>query len=73
MKMNINKILISLTFLGLLAACQKPEQDVVEKKALKVISSDVIIGVEGGTGTIVVEADEGWEIPATRFRSTISM
>ena len=58
MKMNINKILISLTFLGLLAACQKPEQDVVEKKALKVISSDVIIGVEGGTGTIVVEADE---------------
>ncbi len=58
MKLNINKILISLTFLGLLAACQKPEQDVVEKKALKVISSDVIIGVEGGTGTIVVEADE---------------
>lgn len=58
MKLNINKILISLTFLGLLAACQKPEQEVVEKKALKVISSDVIIGVEGGTGTIVVEADE---------------
>ena len=58
MKLNINKILISLTFLGLLAACQKPEQEVVEKKALKVVSSDVIIGVEGGTGTIVVEADE---------------
>ena len=58
MKMNINKILLSLTFLGLLAACQKPEQDVVEKKALKVLSSDVIIGVEGGTGSIVVEADE---------------
>ena len=58
MKMNINKILLSLTFLGLLAACQKPEQEVVEKKALKVLSSDVIIGVEGGTGSIVVEADE---------------
>ena len=58
MKMNINRILIALASLGLLAACQKPEQDVVEKKALKVISSDVIIGVEGGTGTIVVEANE---------------
>ena len=58
MKKNSNKILTALALLGLLAACVKPEQEVVEKKALKVVTSDVIFGVEGGTGSILVDADD---------------
>lgn len=58
MKKHSYKILLALSLLGLLAACAKPEQEVVEKKALSVLTTDVIFGVEGGTGSIVVEADE---------------
>ena len=58
MKNSYMKILTALALLGLLAACAKPEQEVVEKKALKVVTSDVIFGVEGGTGSILVDADD---------------
>ena len=67
MNRYINKIFLALSLLSLLFACGKPEQEVVEKKSLSVVSSDVIFGVEGGTGSIVVEADES--VTATSERS----
>ena len=67
MNRYINKIVLALSLLSLLAACGKPEQEVVEKKALSVVSSDVIFGVEGGTGSILVEADES--VTATSERA----
>ena len=67
MKKIVKPVFLVLSLLGLLAACNKPEQETTEKKALKVLSSDVIIGVEGGEGSILVEADDA--VTATSERS----
>ena len=58
MRITIHKLLAALALAGLLASCQKKEQDVAVKKALKVVKSEVIFGVEGGEGSILVEAEE---------------
>lgn len=58
MRITIHKLLAALALAGLLASCQKKEQDVAVKKALKVVRSEVIFGVEGGEGSILVEAEE---------------
>lgn len=67
MKKILNPILLALSLLGLLVACNKPEQEVVQKKALKVLSSNVIFSVDGGEGSIQVEADEA--VTATSERA----
>ena len=67
MKKIVKPVFLVLSLLGLLAACNKPEQETTEKKALKVLSSEVIIGVEGGEGSILVEADDA--VTATSERS----
>ena len=65
MKKYIYHILAAFSAVLLLGACHQ-EEEVVEKTSLKVVSSDVIIGVEGGTGTIVVEADQAVTATADR-------
>ena len=40
-----------------ISACRREQPVEVKKPALKVVSSNVVFGVEGGEGTIVVEAD----------------
>ena len=67
MKKHINIILLALSLLGLMAACAKPEQEVVVKQTLKVVTTDVIFGVDGGTGSILVEADDA--VTATSERA----
>ena len=67
MKKIVKPVFLVLSLLGLLAACNKPEQETTAKKALKVLSSEVIIGVEGGEGSILVEADDA--VTATSERS----
>jgi len=67
MKKIVKLVFLVLSLLGLLAACSKPEQEVVTRKALKVLSSEVIIGVEGGEGSILVDADDA--VTATSERS----
>ena len=64
MKKYIYPIFAALSALLLLSACQEEKEVVVKKPVLKVVSSDVIFGVEGGQGTIVVEADA-----AAKFRT----
>ena len=50
-------IFAALSALLLLSACRREQPVEVKKPALKVVSSNVVFGVEGGEGTIVVEAD----------------
>ena len=57
MKKYIYLIFAALSALLLLSACQREKPVEVKKPALKVVSSNVVFGVEGGEGTIVVEAD----------------
>ena len=57
MKKYIYPIFAALSALLLLSACQREKPVEVKKPALKVVSSNVVFGVEGGEGTIVVEAD----------------
>ena len=56
MKKYIYPIFAALSALLLLSACREEKPVEVKKPELKVVSSDVIFGVEGGQGTIVVEA-----------------
>lgn len=56
MKKYIYLIFAALSVLLLLSACREEKPVEVKKPELKVVSSDVIFGVEGGQGTIVVEA-----------------
>ena len=56
MKKYIYPIFAALSALLLLSACREEKPVEVKKPELKVVSSDVIFGVEGGEGTIVVEA-----------------
>ena len=56
MKKYIYPIFAALSALLLLAACREEKPVEVKKPELKVVSSDVIFGVDGGQGTIVVEA-----------------
>lgn len=67
MRRTIHTILAALTLAGLLSSCQNKEQDVVAKKALKVVKTEVVFGVEGGEGVIQVEADEA--VTATSERA----
>ena len=57
MKKYIYLIFAALSALLLLSACRREQPVEVKKPALKVVSSNVVFGVEGGEGTIVVEAD----------------
>ena len=57
MKKYIYPIFAALSALLLLSACRREQPVEVKKPALKVVSSNVVFGVEGGEGTIVVEAD----------------
>ena len=56
MKKYIYLIFAALSALLLFSACREEKPVEVKKPELKVVSSDVIFGVEGGQGTIVVEA-----------------
>lgn len=67
MRRTIHTILAALALAGLLSSCQNKEQDVVAKKALKVVKTEVVFGVEGGEGVIQVEADEA--VTATSERA----
>ena len=66
MKKYIYPIFAALSALLLLSACQEEKEVVVKKPVLKVVSSDVIFGVEGGQGTIVVEADAAVSVTSER-------
>ena len=66
MKKYIYLIFAALSALLLLSACQEEKEVVVKKPVLKVVSSDVIFGVEGGQGTIVVEADAAVSVTSER-------
>ena len=66
MKKYIYHIFAALSALLLLSACQEEKEVVVKKPVLKVVSSDVIFGVEGGQGTIVVEADAAVTVTSER-------
>ena len=66
MKKYIYPIFTALSALLLLASCHQEEEVVVQKPSLKVVSSDVIFGVEGGQGTIVVEADGAVSVTSER-------
>ena len=57
MKKYIYLIFAALSALLMLSACRREQPVEVKKPALKVVSSNVVFGVEGGEGTIVVEAD----------------
>ena len=57
MKKYIYLIFAALSALLLLSACRREQPVEVKKPARKVVSSNVVFGVEGGEGTIVVEAD----------------
>ena len=57
MKKYIYLIFAALSALLLLSACRREQPVEVKKPALKIVSSNVVFGVEGGEGTIVVEAD----------------
>ena len=66
MKKYIYHIFTALSALLLLASCQQEEEIVFQKPTLKVVSSDVIFGVEGGQGTIVVQADAAVSVTSER-------
>ena len=66
MKKYIYPIFAALSALLLLSACQEEKEVVVKKPELKVVSSDVIFGVEGGQGTIVVAADAAVTVTSER-------
>ena len=66
MKKYIYHIFTALSALLLLASCHQEEEVVVKKPTLKVVSSDVIFSVEGGQGTIVVEADGAVSVTSER-------
>ena len=66
MKKYIYLIFAALSALLLLFACREEKPVEVKKPELKVVSSDVIFGVEGGEGTIVVEADAAVTVTSER-------
>ena len=66
MKKYIYLIFTVLSALLLLASCHQEEEIVVKKPSLKVVSSNVIFGVEGGQGTIVVESDAAVSVTSER-------
>ena len=66
MKKYIYHIFAALSCLLLLASCQQEEEIVVRKPTLKVVSANVIFGVYGGEGTIVVEADQAVSVTSER-------
>ena len=66
MKKYIYHIFTALSALLLLASCHQEEEIVVKKPTLKVVSADVIFGVEGGQGTIVVQSDAAVTVTSER-------